>query len=364
MPPRFVCSRIFRLQVAPVSEDNRVFSMSELNEGSVPLPKPARRFDAPGALMIRDMNARTQPLDNTHSCIGAAPIGWGRPAAPPAKAASHDPPPYYSPYLTGSTNHRAIRVLEDAAQYYTTRNLPGSFAGEDAPHPMLDPVAPASPAFYPYVGGGHQSSTYSNVGATHAFSLPSYDSVSAYTQNTDEGLTAASDYHHYPRYHLPRIFSPSPVHPQPRRKKYYGPFDACSREDVLPEFQDGYEHGHRRQQREEKGMDGGAWIQQLRTLMEHSDDEPQDNSLDSAAQSDEDLSYLQMERHAKAVRKRILATDDGNASTSEVPTGLRGLPLVVQVKAVYPAQVWGATLAQLELQSEASEEGLWMASRL
>ncbi|KAJ7743587.1 hypothetical protein B0H16DRAFT_1859557 [Mycena metata] len=339
------------------SEPEPQFSMAELNAGSVLLPREQTQL----ALLSRDDAFATVAV-SPKSAYYADANGWERVVPIPIGSerrltyggeACHPPFPSSSRAMV---TYGATSPLEDTRQ------------------PLyLEYTAPHDLALMRYLPAT-SSSDLGSTGPSQAHSLSAFPHRYA---------THASDYHHppsqsskyltggqtlqYPRREgyftaswqsfPPPLSPPSPLNycgiptcpavvpvvrrQKPRRRKFYGPFEACSREDVLPEFND--DAPHSAAEHETDAVDGQTWIEHLRALTERE----QSPETPGAAQRSRD-EWLEMERNTKA---RLLATYRRN-SGSESPTGLQGLPIVVQVRPVYPEQMWRETVAILETKSE------------
>ncbi|KAJ7448350.1 hypothetical protein FB451DRAFT_1567276 [Mycena latifolia] len=146
--------------------------------------------------------------------------------------------------------------------------------------------------------------------------------------------------------------------PKPHRRKYHGPFDACSREDVLPEFWDDDDPSPA----DDAPLNAEVRLAAFRALVGRTAGDDQKLRLRTPDATDEGgngWSLLEMEHHTTAVRNRLLAAYHTHLPPPElVPTALRGLPRVVQARPEYPQPVWGRILAELESQCE------WVQSRM
>ncbi|KAJ7019567.1 hypothetical protein C8F04DRAFT_1321392 [Mycena alexandri] len=331
--------------VVPDTEQGPRFSMAELNAGSVPLPRK-QTHPVPLTLMSRGAVFSTVILN-----AGSAHTtnGWGRAVPQPIGSERRAicrgegcHPQFLShhaamiPYCAD----RATSQLEDTRRpLHLEQTAPNDFALRYSP-PASTSNDPVPTRTYPYLArasdfhpSNSRSPKYLTGGQTSRCSRREGNPTVAMAWQSLPPLSSPSS---------PLIYANIPTCPavvpvvrrqKPRRRKYYGPFEACSREDVLPEFRDDAAYDH---VEEQNAVDGQTWIEHLLTFTEREET------------SQEDDGWPEMERKTKA---RLLATYRKN-SVSESPTGLRGLPIVVQVRPVYPAKMWQETVVNLEMKSE------------
>jgi hypothetical protein len=148
--------------------------------------------------------------------------------------------------------------------------------------------------------------------------------------------------------------SPSipPPPPPPRkvpRRRYHGPFDACSREDLLPEFWD----EENSTVEEAPPLDTETRLAQLRALANWKPEAAPKSAGDTGAWSPQ-----RMARHSIAVRNRLLAAYHTSPAEPEPATALRGLPVVVAATPTYPEKVHSRVVDMLEMKIR------WMRGRL
>lgn len=271
--------------------------MAELNEGSIALPKRQVPLDAtalaPPTHMLPILNWNAQPL---HVPIGRAPVG------PPAHlaigyerrvAGAVESPRYHPGFLLNSTSrpeprsHLATGMLADNAPQPDARNIPLHLTPYAAPSTSFNGALPA--ASFPSVDDSrytvHEiaefppylySQSYRYTPGARTSAVPAHDVASlpfahqvGLTKTWQPSPPLSSTDSNFTRPAISASPSPLPVpvrRHNPRRPKYYGPFEACSREDVLPEFAG--DSDWRYQKEEDGGIDGNAWIGYLQTLAE------------------------------------------------------------------------------------------------
>lgn len=297
--------------------------MAELNTGSIELPRWHAHVDDPVApnttvflrsALLAELNAGSERVSSECARATRRAIGFERRAAMPLEARN-----------VSETSTRPTPLYPDAP-HSSTQNALASLALPADPQPVTSCFwgrIPAPPHGYTHADEAHDDSPPYHSGTP---SLP-------YRERPwkDFGLL------YWPYGPLEGSASPFPSPPpvvrrqKPRRRKYYGPFEACSRADVLPEFAEDSD--------EEDDRAGGKELRE------------EDESSDGWS--------LQAMRHRMMrVRSRLYAALPRYASRTpaEVATGLRGLPAAVQVKPAYPTQVWKAMVSSLEKQSETDEE--------
>ncbi|KAJ7691029.1 hypothetical protein B0H17DRAFT_1134048 [Mycena rosella] len=113
---------------------------------------------------------------------------------------------------------------------------------------------------------------------------------------------------------------------KPRTRKHHGPYDACTREDTLAELEE--------DQFDAVPLAMEARIAAYYALAEGAQAEQEDKMV-KRSDGDEDgngWSLAEMERYTTSVRNRLLAAYHTHPPALEKPTALRGLPVVVQVR--------------------------------
>ncbi|KAJ6572812.1 hypothetical protein DFH09DRAFT_1460819 [Mycena vulgaris] len=335
----------------------RPYSMAELNAGSAPLP---RHRDATGArrtplddsvlsspttvtpFSMAELNAGSAPFYPDRARGGMQsprPSGLERRIEKPAyyqlqQAAHYEEPFYHLP--SGSLDHKIHSARNACSPTWWSYPIPEP--PEAAPLSAEElavrfpPYMTMDSCHYPF-DASPLASCRSNVASSETFfSLTS-------------STTSAS-------------LAPPPVLFNVRRRKYYGAFEACSRQDVFPEFSDNYAPGAE----EELLPDLESRWAQLRALAnwkaEVQDGERKQreenakNAIDDGDEAAKGWSLLEMERHTTGVRNRLLAAYHTNPAASGPATALRGLPLVVEARPVYPTKFWRGILLELEMKSE------------
>ncbi|KAJ7155187.1 hypothetical protein C8R46DRAFT_1296508 [Mycena filopes] len=325
---------------ANMAEPQQDFSMAALNEGSVALPRNQHQVTAPGIFAMTSAGA-----------AAALPIGAERRAVlfegnchPSAHRAMV---PYHVDRATGPLDNTTHLAADYTLPVRRSRLLEDVNSSEDYASTQYLPKDDVLTLFYPY------ATTLATPQS------PRYTTTSAHTSQ----LSSAQAWHPNARPSVspsPLAYSsirtapsPAPVfhRQEPRRPRYYGPFEACSREDVLPEFHDA-SADVRVEEPLQRKADGNDWIEDLFGAVEREATTAQPSKPDGMSEDDWQFA-LEVRRHRNAVQRRILSGYKRNREAqSEGPTGLLGLPVVVQVKAVHPDMVWKETLADLQTKSE------------
>lgn len=146
-----------------------------------------------------------------------------------------------------------------------------------------------------------------------------------------------------------------PTNPEKlRRRKYYGPFEACSRADVLPEFTDDDEDGAD----EVKWLDRDARLAELGALAQWRPQSPLEERFADSKNDEKEWSLEELERYMTVVRNRLLAAWHTHPAPREQSLAERELPGVVHAKPVYRKTARNTIVSDLEMQCE------WMKSRL
>ncbi|KAJ7813812.1 hypothetical protein B0H14DRAFT_2604618 [Mycena olivaceomarginata] len=235
--------------------EERSFSMAELNTGSIELPRWHAHVDDPVApnttvflrsTLLAELNAGSERVSR--------PSDSERRAAMPLEARN-----------VSETSTRPGRHCISMLRTHPRRTHSPSMALPADPQPVTSCFwgrIPAPPHGYTHADEAHDSPPYHSATP----SLP-------YRERPwkDFGLL------YWPYGPLEGSASPFPSPPpvvrrqKPRRRKYYGPFEACSRADVLPEFaEDSDEEDDRaggKELREEDESSDGWSLQAMRHRM-------------------------------------------------------------------------------------------------
>ncbi|KAJ6474889.1 hypothetical protein C8R45DRAFT_935421 [Mycena sanguinolenta] len=318
----------------PVPTEERSYSRAELNAGSVALHQiDSRRMPPYGTVLVpppfsmAELNAGSERI-LTDACYGTAapkPIGAERHPAVVSE------PRYYPAFNAESTYLRPIYPIVSGP--INVPAYPSTYSSTDN-LPLRGPEI-----FYVYppmsVADAHTAATVPTAAEYAAFDSPPSRAQNSSRHFDNDGRATALD---KPWKSCPFTIPPditiglpsSPAaplpNPRPRKKKYYGQFEACSRVDVLPEFADEDDDEEAKAKEADDGDYCAGW------------------------------SIQEFQRHMGAVRARFSAAFLKHAqrhkwTESEAATGLLDLPAVVEVRPVYPSIAWAETVSTLERQS-------------
>ncbi|KAJ7155149.1 hypothetical protein C8R46DRAFT_1296421 [Mycena filopes] len=332
-------AQALRVDNGIMAEPQQDFSMAALNEGSVALPRNQHQVTAPGIFAMTSAGA-----------AAALPIGAERRAVifegnchPSAHRAMV---PYHADRATGPLDDTSHLAADYTLPVRRPRLLEDVNSSEDYASTVYLPNDDALTLFYPYATSlaTPQSPRYTTSAHTSQWSSAQAWHPKPQPSASPSPLAYSS---------IRTAPSPAPVfhRQEPRRPRYYGPFEACSREDVLPEFHD-VSADVRVEEPQQRELDRNDWIVDLLSVVEREATTAPPSKPDGMSEDDWQFA-LEVRRHRNAVQRRILSGYKRNREArSEGPTGLLGLPVVVQVKAVHPDMVWKETLADLETKSE------------